>query len=207
MFAKFGEDNVNNIELDENIILKNRVPILVRDDEWMELFGETDDKNIKKYKKDLEELLKEQKKIEREISHWNKEKLKCMRMILGISDAINNGEKIESADLLDEYKEKIYWINETIDELTFKLETIPRDIRNLNYELLKATVNYGYIELKDKEEKLSNISSELEDLRERLRSIINEKHDYEEWINDTYTFLHRMLGSKEIERLDREIFE
>ncbi|MCR2045620.1 hypothetical protein [Anaerosalibacter massiliensis] len=204
MFIKNGE---KDIELDENIIFKNKVPILVRDEDWLKLFNQVDDKDIQDCKKELEELLEKQNKIEREISHWHKEKLKCMKMILGISDAVNNDEKVESVGLLDEYKEKIYWINETIDELTFKLESFPKEIRKSNYELLKATVNYGYSELKSKEERLSNVVRELEALRERLRDLINEKHDYEEWIDNNYTFLHRILGNKEIEKLDREIFE
>lgn len=203
----FIKDEENDFDLDENIMFRNRIPVLVRDERWLELFGKVNDKDIKNYKEDLEKVLEKQKKIEREISHWHKEKSKCMKMILSISDVVNNEKETKSVGLLDDYKEKIYFINETIDELTFKLETIPEEMRYLNYELLKATVKYGYRELKDKEGSLAKVSSELEELREILRELINEKHDYEEWIDSTYTFLHRMLGSEEIERLDRENFE
>ncbi|SHI09257.1 hypothetical protein [Sporanaerobacter acetigenes] len=196
-----------DIDLDENIILKNKIPILIEDENWIKLFSDVDDKYIINHKEELEELLKEQKKIENEISSLQKEKLKCMKMILGISDAVNNEEKVESVSLLDEYSGKIYEINDKLDDLTFQLETIPKQIREANYELLKATVKYGYRELKIKEKKLEETTEELEELKERLKELINEKHDYEEWVSGTYTFLHGMLGSKEMEKLDKQILD
>ena len=195
------------IDLEENIILKNRIPILVNDENWSKIFGGIEDKVIQSTKNELEELLKEQKKAEREIARLQKEKVKAMKMILNISDIINNKEKVESADLLDQYKDKIYLINEKIDGIQYRLEAIPQEIRDTNFRLLEATVKYGYRELKEKKNKLEKIAEEIEELKERLRESINEKHDYEEWINSTYTFLHGMLGNEEMERLDDEILE
>ncbi len=74
-------------------------------------------------------------------------------MILGISDAINNEDKNVDINLLDEYREKIENINKELDDITFQLETIPGEIRELNFNLLKLTVDYGYKELKIKEKK------------------------------------------------------
>ncbi|WP_077369789.1 hypothetical protein [Anaerosalibacter sp. Marseille-P3206] len=198
---------MKNIDLDENIILKNNVPILVKDENWIKLFGDVNDRAIQFNKETLQELLKEQVKLESEIGQLQKEKLKCMVMILRVSDAVNNEEKVEGVELLDEYKENINSINEKMDELTFKLETIPQEIRDVNYELLRVTVKYGYKDLKTKEKKLEEVTDEFEELREKLKILINEKHDYEESINATYTFLHGMLGSKEMEKLDKEILE
>ena len=53
-----------DIDLDENIILKNKIPILIEDENWIKLFSDVDDKYIINHKEELEELLKEQKKIE-----------------------------------------------------------------------------------------------------------------------------------------------
>ncbi|NMA86915.1 MAG: hypothetical protein GX968_06290, partial [Tissierellia bacterium] len=136
-----------------------------------------------------------------------KEKNHAIKMILGISDAINNEDKNVDINLLDEYREKIENINKELDDITFQLETIPGEIRELNFNLLKLTVDYGYKELKIKEKKLKSTNEELEELRERLRGLINEKHDYEEWIDATYSFLHGMLGSHEMEKLDEEILD
>ena len=52
-----------DIDLDENIILKNKIPILIEDENWIKLFSDVDDKYIINHKEELEELLKEQKKL------------------------------------------------------------------------------------------------------------------------------------------------
>lgn len=196
-----------NIDLDENIILKNRIPLLVMDEHWAKLFGDIKYKNIQSLKEELTKLIKKEEELKRQSHVLQKEKTHSMKMILGISDAINNESRDVDPKLLDEYKDKIENINEELEEITFRLETIPQEIREVNFELLKITVDYGYKELKTKEKKLNNVSYELELLRERLKELINEKHDYEEWIDATYSFLHGMLGSQEMEKLDEEILD
>lgn len=196
-----------NIDLDENIILKNRIPLLVMDEHWAKLFGDIKYKNIQSLKEELTKLIKKEEELKRQSHVLQKEKTHSMKMILGISDAINNESRDVDPKLLDEYKDKIENINEELEEITFRLETIPQEIREVNFELLKVTVDYGYKELKTKEKKLNNVSNELELLRERLKELINEKHDYEEWIDATYSFLHGMLGSQEMEKLDEEILD
>mgnify|MGYP000850267354 FL=1 len=196
-----------NIDLDENIMLKNKIPLLIENKDWLNLFGDINDKNIQYIKEELTELVEKQRELERDSKNFQKEKLHAMKMILGISDAVNNENKIGTIGLLDEYKEKIENINEELDEITFQLETIPQKIKELNFNLLKVTVSYGYKELKDKEKKLKAVTDELETIRERLQVLINEKYDYEEFINATYLFLHGMLGNEEMEKLDEEILE
>lgn len=196
-----------NIDLDENIMLKNKIPLLIENKDWLNLFGDINDKNIQYIKEELTELVEKQRELERDSKNFQKEKLHAMKMILGISDAVNNENKIGTLGLLDEYKEKIENINEELDEITFQLETVPQKIKELNFNLLKVTVSYGYKELKDKEKKLKAVTDELETIRERLQVLINEKYDYEEFINATYLFLHGMLGNEEMEKLDEEILE
>lgn len=197
MFAK-------NINLDESILLKNKIPLLHNDDSWIKLFGDTNDKNIQNAKEELIELVSKEKEIEIQYRELQKEKLKCMKMILGVSDSINNENKVENIALLDDYKNRMININEELEELTFQIETIPKEIRETNLKLLNATVQYGYDELKAKEKIVNQSISEIEILRQRLKELIETKHDYEEWINETYTFLHGLLGSEVIEKIDKE---
>jgi cell fate (sporulation/competence/biofilm development) regulator YmcA (YheA/YmcA/DUF963 family) len=196
-----------DIDLDENIIFKNKIPLLIEDKSWVALFGNIDNKDIQNIKEELAQMVEKQKQLDKMNRTLQKEKLHAMKMILGISDAVNNENKIETIGLLDEYKKKIEEANEQIDEIIFQLETIPQSIRELNFDLLKATVYYGYKELKDKEKKLKSVTEELEALRKRLQELINEKYDYEEFIDATYSFLHGMLGNEETEKLDRKILE
>ncbi len=193
-----------NINIDINILRKNKIPLLYKEPSWLDIFGDVNDKEIQKNKKELEERVIREAEIENKIKSIQREKLNCMKMILGVSDSVNNENKIENIVLLDEYKKKIELLNEEMDELTFELETIPKEIREINLSLLNASIQYGYSELKSKEKRLSNSIEEIQILRDRLKTLIEEKHNEEEWINKTYTFFHGLLGSEIIEEIDRE---
>ncbi len=193
------------LDIDEKIILRNRIPLLIKDQNWIRLFGSTRDKNIQNARNELIELLEEEKKLKRKRIILEREKKNAIKMILDISDAINNEQKIETVELLDEYKKEIEYINEELDEIIFQIETIPQKINQSNFNLLKATVYVGYKELKDRERRLNETIDELDKLRKRLKYLINERYDCEELIDSTYSFLHDMLGSEEMEKLDEKI--
>lgn len=196
-----------NINLDQSILLKNKIPLLYNDESWVKLFGDVNDKNIQNTKEELIELVSKERELEIQNRELQREKLKCMKMILGISDSINNDNKVENIALLDDYKNRMISINEELEELTFQLETLPKEIREANLKLLNLTIEYGYDELKVKEKVVAQSIGEIEALRQKLKNLIKTKHDYEEWINETYTFLHGLLGSEVIEKIDKERFK
>lgn len=196
-----------NVPLDESIIIKNRIPLLIRDENWLKLFSKSNNKVIVNLKEELSSLINEKKALEREESKLKEEKLLAMKMILGISNSINNENKIHNLALLDEYKDKIENINKQLDELSEKKINIHEEIMELNFELLKATVYYGYKDLKKREKQLKDINEELDRIRQKTKELINQKHDYQEWIQAVYTFLHGLLGREEIEKLDKKILE
>lgn len=195
------------INLDKKIIVKNNVPLLVRNENWIKLFGNASNKNIQKIKDELNELVEKQKELEKDERTLQKEKNLAIKMILGISDSVNNENKTHNLYLLDEYKEKVENINKELDSIAYQLETLGPEVKELNFNLLKATVYYGYKELKQKEDKLETIVDELEAIRKKSKMLINEKYDHEEWIDSTYSFLHGMLGRQETEKLDEKIFK
>ena len=205
----YGSDKMFNrsINLDKDILLKNKIPLLHSEPNWIKLFGSVDDKKIENAREELMELVAKERELEIQSRELQRQKLKSMKMILGISDSINNESKVENIGLLDEYKEQVLEVNDALDEVAFMLETIPKEIRESNLKLLNATIQYSYDELKIKEKFVKEANDEIEVLRERLKGLIDTKHDYEEWINETYTFLHGLLGSEEIDKIDKERFK
>lgn len=193
-----------NFIIDEDFLRKNKIPLLQTDKSWIKLFGNAKDKSIQNTKIELIELLSKEKKMEAKVRKLQKEKTDSMKMILGVSNSINNDNKLENIVLLDEYKNQLIKINEELDDLTFQLEMIPKEIREVNLKLLNATIQYGYDELKYRARVVSQADEEIRKLREQLKELISTKHDYDEWISETYTFLHGILGSEIIEKIDRE---
>ena len=201
MFSKF-------ISLDENVLRRNRIPILIKEPEWVKLFGDINNRQIQATKAELIQLIIKEQKLEEHFKKIQKKKAKHMKMILEVSNIVNdeenNNDKTKNINLLDRYKEEILQINEEVESIKFQLENFPKEIREANFQLLNATVQYGYDELKHKEKEFDKAVSDIESLRIKLREAVITKHDNEEWINNTYTFLHGVLGSEVIEKLDRK---
>lgn len=192
-----------DINLNKSILRQNKIPILLNDPSWIKLFGNTNDKNIKNSKEELVRLISKENEITIKTHNLQKEKLESMKMILRVSDSVNNDNKKEDIVLLDEYTNKIHKINEDLEELTFELEMLPKEIRESNLKLLNDTIQYRYDEFDSREKILNHSLKEIEVLRIKLKELIKTKHDYEEWINDTYTFLHNVLGSEIIGKIDK----
>lgn len=200
----------NTINLDENILRKNRIPILIKEPEWIKLFGDNNNRYIQNSKEELTQLITRQNVLKSYNKKLQINKSKYMKMILNVSDSVNNaedGNKEEYIELLDEYKEKILEINEELEDIKFQLEILPKEIRDSNFKLLTETVQYGYNELKNREKVLNKSLEEIHILREKLKALIEIRYSNEEWINEAYTFLHGILGSEVIEKIDRENFK
>ncbi|SCG83920.1 hypothetical protein DW1_2356 [Proteiniborus sp. DW1] len=195
------------IDIEKDIIAKNRIPILIKDATWLKLFGDAGDKLINNARKELEALLEKQRLAEAQLKEKNRDKKRVMNKIIMLSDELNNNQLKEGTELLGEYQQDIYTLNDEIDNLTFELEMLPKEIREANLNLIKATIKLAYKKLAEWEGSLEPLSAEIEELRNKLRELIDRKNDYEEKINTTYSFLHGMLGSKEMEKLDKDMLD
>lgn len=192
-----------DIDINYNIISENNVPLLVNNKEWKNLFGNLNNKRIITEKNKLLNVLRKEKEYNLKLKQLQKEKRKAMVNIVNLSHRVNNNDD-KALESLQQARNEIVGINEEIEDIRFKLETLPRETRQANFELLKVTVRVAYEDLKDRESKLLSINNEIEELRNKLKGLIEDKNDYEEKINDTYTFLHGIIGKEEIEKLDKE---
>lgn len=195
------------IDIEKDIMAKNKIPILIKDDTWLKLFGDAGDKLINNARKELESLIEKQRLLDTQLKEKSREKKRAMNKIIMLSDEINNNQLKEGAELLGQYQQEIHTLNDEIDNITFELEMMPKQIKDANLKLIKATIKLAYKQLAEWEEIFEPLNSEIEDLRNKLRELIEKKNDYEEKINITYRFLHGMLGSKEMEKLDKDMLE
>ncbi|WP_427340363.1 hypothetical protein [Caloranaerobacter sp. DY30410] len=196
-----------DIDIDYEVIIKNKVPILTMDNDWKKIFGNSKNKDINNYKNILNDLIKEQRELSRKLVQLKTKKKRLMAMILNLSHEINNKSNNRAVEKLDECQSEIHAINEEIETCTFKLEMLPKEIRAANLSLLKATIKVAYKDIKSNQEELNSLCSQIDELREKLKKLIETKHEKEEAINKTYSFLHGILGSKEMEKLDTELLE
>lgn len=195
------------VNIDFNDLTKSAIPLLIENEIWVRKFNDVKDKEIMNLKTELKTLVDESREIKNQLPTKKKEKKMLIKKILTLSEKINNNELTEGIDLLENYKNELNSLNEEVEELIFKSETIPSQVRKTNLNLLTETIKHAYIDIIDTEKKLDQIDTELKELRKRLKEIIVEKYDYEENRNEIYQFMHDVLGAKVVDKLDRDILD
>ena len=168
---------LKQINIDDDIMVKNKIPILIEDKNWIKLFEDVDCIDIQKLKKKLEESLESERNLFKEIDDLQYRKSQIMKKILEVSNAVNNKEEFEEVDKLDDYKEEILSINERADELSLDSEAISKEIEEINFQLLKSTIEYGYNILKQEKERFNFLVEEIDRMREETKTLFNEKYD------------------------------
>ncbi|SHJ61641.1 coiled-coil domain-containing protein [Paramaledivibacter caminithermalis] len=195
---------LREIQIDEKIIKRNKIPILIKDKHWRKLFNENSTKNMKRLSDKLEKLISEEKEITKLLKEANKEKKMLMNKILKLSDEANSNNNTAALDALENTRNKILEVNDRIDELQFRLEMLPKEIYDTNLELLKETIAISYEDIIEGRKRVSYLDKEIKDIRKKLGEMWEEKFTKENRINDLYLYLHGTLGHEETDKLDRK---
>lgn len=196
-----------NIEIDESIIKKKQIPILIKDKQWKNIIGDTKNKNIRSLSKELEELVIRERDLRKKLAKYNQEKRKLMNKILHLSDLLNTKGQEEVLPELERCKEEINQVNQDIDRVMEGIEVYPREIQKLNLSLLKETIKIAYKDMITNNDELLVVNEEMDKLRERLGYLRDEKIVLEEKVQGLYSFLHAIVGHEEMEKLDVQFLE
>lgn len=193
---------MKDIKFDHNIIKMNKIPILIYNPEWMQLFINFNSKSLKKSVTALEELLAKEKNLEAEQKELEKRKKILMNKILYISKEINEDNNIDAIPKMQETQKELLQINEKLPLLIEELETLPGMINHQNTIVLKETIKRAYELIKDNKEEAEKSQDEINHIRQRLGELIKNKVEAEERVNKLYSFVHGMVGANEMEKLD-----
>ncbi len=193
---------IPDIPIDENKIKKNQIPILIKDEDWKNIIGNSNNKTIQNFSNELENLLKEEEKLKKELIGKRSYKAKLMDKILHLSDLINRQGKINAMPELERCQSEIVRVNPIIDDLEGNLATYPLKIQEANLALLKETISIIYKDVSRDYTRLHLVDDEILKLRARLGDLRDEKEGLERKIGVMYSFLHTILGHEEMEKLD-----
>ncbi|AOY74841.1 hypothetical protein [Clostridium formicaceticum] len=191
-----------NINIDEKIIKKNRIPILIKDKQWNHIMEGNKTRGVQGIAKRLEGLVNEEKILVQQLDGLKQTKEKLMNKILHLSDLLNTKGQEDVLEELEACREDINRINAEIDLVKESIDTHHIDIEEINLHLLKETIKIAYKDIKTNDSKLSAIDREIAQLREKLGDLRDEKVEVEQRIESLYSFLHMMMGHEEMEKLD-----
>ena len=195
----------------EEALNGKRVPILFLDQKWHRLFaihGKTEE--IKKVENELNALLVEQGKINTELKELKKAKKHLMDNIVeNMDDSQDTKDDKIRQKKLEEDKRLIDEINEKIEKHEDTLLDIPKQINQVNKELMLLSMDYFYGKLRVNVEQAREIEEWINQVRIDLKKNIIKKQNREINNREIYSYLHDIFGHDVLDLFDvvhEEIF-
>lgn len=193
---------MKNIDFKENIVKRNKIPILIYVPEWIQLFSNYKSRSMQKTISKLEELIAREKECEALLESLEKRKKVVMNKILYLSKDINENNNEAALPKMEETEKELIEINQKIPVMIEEMETLPNLINVQNTQLLKETIKRSYELIKEHKSESENCQEQVNEIRQKLAVLIQKKVDMEERVNKLYSFVHGMLGADEMESLD-----
>ncbi len=193
---------MKEIEIKENLVRRNRIPILIHTTDWIQLFSNKRSKAMSKTIDLLESLISKEKDLEAELRDAERKKKILMNKIMQLSKDLNEDRNNSVVSVLEKAKKEILTINNRIPQLLEELENIPFEIDKQNTALLKETIAKGYDMINEYNKESEKSEKEINKLRESLSVLIQKKVDLEEDVSKLYSYLHGIMGATEMEKLD-----
>lgn len=190
----------------ENMVRNSRIPIVILDNRWQQLFSdEQKPPHIKKLETNLLNAIKKQSRIQNDLKELTKLKKKLMSEIVLNMNEVSSDEKEEKRrKKLDKSQKLIIDINDKITKCTEENDEIPDEIKKANEELMLAAVRLCYEKMDSNSEDIRMISEWIDNTRIELKRQILIKEDKEEANQKIYTYLHDMFGPKFMEFFDKK---
>lgn len=193
-----------NKEEEYKVALSGRkIPILTLDNKWHQLFTQTGStKQIEVLTEKLNELIREQGRINNEIKDIKKLKKKLMDNIVA---SMNDVERFpENERKMEERKRLIEECNEKLEEYRDEGLTLPGEIDRVNYQLMLATMEVCYDKLKQNTQDINEISDWVVKTRIELKKKLLKKQEAEITNQNLYSYMHDIFGAEVLEIFDME---
>lgn len=189
----------DKIDAFEKVLLGKNIPVLTLDNKWHRLFDFMEpDKTIKKLEEELNELLKKQGRLNQQLKEIKKVKKKLMD---GIVDDMHKDDSF-SEKKREESKRLIEECNEKMEEYEDELLGMPREIQQVNHQLMVHTMELCYQVLKENETTIIEIAEWINRIRVELKKNVVRKQQKEMANQGMYAFMHDLLGAQVIDVFD-----
>lgn len=190
----------------EKIFKGKKIPIVVLDERWHQLFPDYDKPpQIKLLQGKLDDLMKQQGKLTNDLKDLKRLKNQLMGEIITHMDVSDTKEGRLKEKKLDQNQKLIREISDKIKEAENQLIDLPYQIKEANEELIIESTAICYKRLNDNAEKIAEINKWIWSIREQLKVKILEKQDMEMKNTDIYNYMHDMLGPELLQELDEDM--
>jgi chromosome segregation ATPase len=187
-------------EMFREALVGKKIPILTLDHQWHKLFTQTGENDkLSRLENKLNDLLKEQGRLNAEIKSLSAYKKKLMQEIVDIMELPDSDAKEKK---MSNNKNNIEETNQKIADYNDKLLDMPKEIDNANYELMLATMHICYEKIQKNVEDIDAINQWVSDLKVKLKKKVIQKKQMEIWNDELYSYMHSLFGPEVIDMFD-----
>ncbi len=194
-------------ELDQKFqaaLLGKNVPALTLDNKWHKLIAEVGKtERMKELEDRLNALLKEQGKINTELKDLKKVKAGLMdEIVSNMEGAENSAAGSAAKKKLEDSKRLINEINEKVESYNDKMLDLPKEITEVNTELMMLTMKESYDLIKSNTKDIEEISVWIKSMRMELKKNILHKQHMELVNVQLYSFMQGIFGPDVLDIFD-----
>ena len=175
-----------------------KLPILTLDNKWYQLFTQHNNHpDTDALAEQLKALVVKQGKLNTEVKEIRKLKSKLMdEIVAGIDNTPLTDKEME------DHKRLINECNDKIDASQDALLDLPKQIDELNFQLMVQTMDICYKAMAENTEEILRISDWITKVRIELKKNVIRKQE-KEWLNqEMYAYMHDIFGPEVIEIFD-----
>ena len=192
------------IHLGKNILKKNGITLLFVDERWKKLYDKyAKTQDIINFENEISSLLKEQSRLKLELKQLNAGKKEYMDKIVSLTSQVFDNDSDNAREDMDYCRKEIRRMNLRGAEIERRLEEIPGIIDGDNLEMLECAVNYTYEKMNGYIKRMGELEGLVDEARVKLRKYVEEMQIISDDYSLIYSNMHDLLGSEEIDRLDR----
>lgn len=186
-------------------LVGKKIPILTLDNKWHRLFTQSEfTPELKGMEKTLNDMLKRQAKLNTETKELKKLKKKLMDEVVLLADVMGERPTKKQDKEMADHKRLIEECNEKMDDNEEELVDLPRQINQLNNQLMLITMDVCYRKLQQNTKELSEIEEWINGIRRELKKKVVRKQEKEAVINKLYAYMHDIFGAEVIELFDMQ---
>lgn len=182
---------------------KTKIPILTLDNNWHKLFTQTNEtSDIKKLEKKLNDLLKEQGKLNTEQKKLKAVKRKLMDEIIQLADRYDGRRNEDVEKAMERNKQLLEECSERLKTLEEEHRSLPDEIEEANYQLMLKTMELCHKRFEENQKEIEYYENWIQDIRVKLRENIIRKQEREMNTYELYSYMHNIFGRDVIDIFD-----
>ena len=182
-----------------------KIPILTLDNKWYRLLDSSTRAAVKGMEEKLNNLLKRQGKLNTEMVEIRKLKKKLMSEIVPLVNEVDQTGGSKALDKkIDQNKRLVEECNEKMESYKDELVDLPRQIDQLNLQLMLMTMDCCYDTMQENTREIQRIEEWVKNVRVELKKRLVRKQEMEQQNHEIYSYMHDVFGADVVNVFDMQ---